>query len=255
MKYDFIIDDFVWSYSRLQQFEQCPYAFFLKYIHGIPESMDMFFSGYGSLVHRILQQYLEGTLQKEDLEMEFITRYSPIAERAPSERIGETYLEQGAEFFSELPLPARKTLAVEKRLTFQFAGKPFVGIVDWLNEDEDGRLYITDHKTHVLKPRSGRKKPTKGDQELDSYLRQLYMYAEAVHQELDRYPDFLEFNVVRTGQFITEPFEPGRLADVEKWSAEMIAKITDTENWPPKDDYWLCRNICGMGTECSYYRY
>ena len=42
-----LIDDMVWSYSRIKAFEDCPYRWYLKYIkkfHG----KDMFFSSYGS---------------------------------------------------------------------------------------------------------------------------------------------------------------------------------------------------------------
>lgn len=41
-----LIDDMVWSYSRIKAFEDCPYRWYLKYIkkfHG----KDMFFSSYG----------------------------------------------------------------------------------------------------------------------------------------------------------------------------------------------------------------
>lgn len=49
-----LIDDMVWSYSRIKAFEDCPYRWYLKYIkkfHG----KDMFFSSYGTFMHKLIE--------------------------------------------------------------------------------------------------------------------------------------------------------------------------------------------------------
>ena len=51
------------------------------------------------------------------------------------------------------------------------------GVIDLVGRSDTGGLVIVDHKSRALKPRSKRKKPTKTNQELDEYLRQLYLYA------------------------------------------------------------------------------
>ena len=51
-----LIDDMVWSYSRIKAFEDCPYRWYLKYIkkfHG----KDMFFSSYGTFMHNFTDAY------------------------------------------------------------------------------------------------------------------------------------------------------------------------------------------------------
>lgn len=84
-------------------------------------------------------------------------------------------------------------------------GVPFIGYIDFLGE-LDGSLYVVDNKSRVLKPRSKREKPTKTDEELDAYLKQLYLYSAAVEEEYGVRPCKLCFNCFRTDTFIEEPF-------------------------------------------------
>ena len=49
----FIIDTMLWSFSRLNFYEQSPYGFWLKYVQ-CNEGEPNFFGQYGSLMHKIL---------------------------------------------------------------------------------------------------------------------------------------------------------------------------------------------------------
>ena len=44
-----LIDDMVWSYSRIKAFVDCPYRFYLKYIRHI-HGKEMFFASYGTFM-------------------------------------------------------------------------------------------------------------------------------------------------------------------------------------------------------------
>ena len=44
-----LIDDMVWSYSRIKAFVDCPYRFYLKYIRHI-HGKEMFFASYGTFI-------------------------------------------------------------------------------------------------------------------------------------------------------------------------------------------------------------
>lgn len=253
MRYDLQIDEMLWSYSRLTAYESCPYQWLMKYIFKI-KGQSKFFAEYGSLIHSLLQKYLTGKTKKEDLPYDFISGYlKDIHSQAPSKKIYANYFEQGKKYLSELNLPERKTIGVEKRVRFQYAGHPFIGFIDWLSEDADGKLYITDHKSRDLKPRSKRKKATASDKELDKYLRQLYVYSKAVYNLCRRYPDYLEFNCFRTGAWITEPFDREKYIETEKWASELIEKITSTDNWYANGDFFFCNNLCDVCGECEYF--
>lgn len=252
MRYDLIIEPMEWSYSRLSAFEDCPYLWLQRYIYNIP-GQSKFFAQYGSLMHSILQKYLTGILHKQELVPYYLSHLvSDVTDKAPSHKIHMNYLEQGRQYLKTLSFPTRQIIKVEDKMQFQFAGHPFVGFLDVLSEDEDGQLYITDHKSRALKPRSNRVKPTLSDIELDKYQRQLYIYASAVYQLYGRYPDFLEFNCFRTGTWICEPFRYERLLEVEFWAMQLIEKITATNDWYANLDFWFCKNICDMAMECEY---
>lgn len=252
MRYDLKIASMVWSYSRLTAFEDCPYAWFLRYIYE-SKSRSKFFAQYGSLIHGLLQAYLEGKIAVKDLTHHFLTGFlTKVTAKAPNSNIFVKYLNQGRSYFSDFTFPQRKIIAVEEKLEFEFAGYPFIGFMDLISEDADGKLYITDHKSRALSPRSHRKKPTQSDKELDEYLRQLYVYSAGVFQKYGRWPDYLEFNCFRTGVWITEPFIPERMSEVEAWAGETIERIIRCSSWPANRDFWFCKNLCDVSQDCEY---
>lgn len=204
-------------------------------------------------MHSIMQQYLTGVLTKNELVPYYLTHFlTEITGKAPTQKIYQSYLEQGRQYLKTLSFPARKILKVEDEMHFEFAGYPFTGFLDLMSEDEDGKLYITDHKSRALKPRSNRSKPTQSDVELDKYLRQLYIYAHAVHALYGRYPDYLEFNCFRTKTWICEPFSIERMQEVEEWARDLISRITSESKWNAHLEFWFCKHLCDVAEECEY---
>lgn len=252
MRYDLTIESMEWSYSRLTAFEDCPYLWLQRYIFRI-RGQSKFFAQYGSLMHSIMQQYLTGVLTKNELVPYYLTHFlTEITGKAPTQKIYQSYLEQGRQYLKTLSFPARKILKVEDEMHFEFAGHPFTGFLDLMSEDDDGKLYITDHKSRALKPRSNRSKPTQSDVELDKYLRQLYIYAHAVHSLYGRYPDYLEFNCFRTNTWICEPFSIERMQEVEEWARDLIKRITSESKWNAHLEFWFCKHLCDVAEECEY---
>ncbi len=204
-------------------------------------------------MHSIMQQYLTGVLTKNELVPYYLTHFlTEITGKAPTQKIYQGYLEQGRQYLKTLSFPFRKILKVEDDMHFEFAGHPFTGFLDLMSEDEDGKLYITDHKSRALKPRSNRSKPTQSDVELDKYLRQLYIYAHAVHSLYGRYPDYLEFNCFRTTTWICEPFSIERMQEIEEWARDLIERITSESKWNAHLEFWFCKHLCDVSEVCEY---
>ncbi len=245
-----------WSYSRLTSFESCPYGWFLSYLYkdenGLPLKRESgFFAEFGSFMHLIHQLYLQRILQAGELSMFYIQHFaSNVRSRPPSTKVYTSYFSQGLSYFDSFSFPSRKIIGVEDNISFTFAGKPWTGFVDLISE-EDGKLIITDHKSRDLKPRSNRQKPTKQDQELDEYLRQLYVYAAAAKERYGNYPDILEFNCFRSKVMIREPFRFEVLQDVEAWAADQIEKITTNQEWKATPDFWRCNHLCDVCNACE----
>lgn len=253
MNYANIISDFTWSYSRITQFELCPYAFLLNYIKGVPRKRQ-FFSDYGSFMHKVIEMHLKGELSTSELVPYYLLHFkSEIEGKAPDSNIFKTYFENGYDYFSHIQFPYNLPVAIEEKVDFDIDGIPFTGVIDCVAEVDEG-IIILDNKSRVLKSRSTRKKATKTDLELDAFLRQLYLYSIHIKNKYNTYPKRLEFNCFRTGQLISEPFEEEKLEETKQWALNQINVITNNEDWSPKMDYWKCRYICDLSDSCCYFQ-
>lgn len=252
MRYELVISSMTWSYSRLRSFEACPYGWLQRYIFGVPDKQN-FFSQFGGFMHKIMQNYLCGRLKKRELVQYYLRNFAQeVGEPAPTQKILENYLTQGRQYLRVLPLPeSRVSVGIEEPISFQISGYPFVGILDWRSTD-NGAMFITDHKSRSLRPRSNRATPTKNDVLLDDYLRQMYIYAIGLKEKIGVYPDFLEFNCFREQQWITEPFRIEKAEETEAWAIKLIEDIERTDHWTPNLDYWVCNHICGTAQACEY---
>ena len=250
--YRMIADGFVWSYSRIECFCDCPYRFFLKYFAGVKEK-PLFYSSYGSFIHKLIEQYYKGALTKDEMVTKFLTDFSKeVRGTRPQESTVTKYIQCGCEYLRSFQPFRFNMIDVEKRVEFNIDGTPFVGFIDYLGE-EDGELVIVDNKSRDLKPRSKRAKPTLKDQELDSMLKQLYIYSAAVKQEYGKFPKLLCFNCFRTGTFIEEPFNEDAYNAAIEWAKKQVEDIKDADDFYPQIDYFSCNFICGVDEECEYY--
>ena len=246
-----LIDDMTWSYSRIGSYNNCPYKFYLEYIMGC-KSEDMFYSSYGSFIHKLIEQYYNKEITKPEMLMKFLTEFSSAVKGVrPSEKVVKNYIDAGREYllgFKEFPY---NMIAVEKRVDFKISEYKFVGYIDFLGE-KDGDLYIVDNKSRSLKPRSGKAEPTANDKEIDKMLRQLYIYSSAIFQEYGVYPKALCFNCFKNGVFIEEQFDKQKYKEALEWAVSSIEEIANTEDFEPNEDYFLCRYICGVRNHCIY---
>lgn len=231
----------------------CPYGFLLKYIKKVAKK-PMFFSDYGSFIHKLIEQYLRGFLEKDELVDAYIAGFRrSVRGRAPNSKIFKDYFEQGYEYFSNIDFPYMLPAGVEQRVDFRIGNRPFTGIIDCVAMDNEG-LVILDNKSRALKPRSSRSKPAVSDHELDSYLRQLYLYSVPMEQLYHTYPVRLEFNCFRKGQLISEPFRAEEFEKAKGWALTTIDTIIENEDWSPRIDYWKCRYICDLSDDCCYFQ-
>lgn len=245
-----IIDEMVWSYSRLTTFETCPYRFFLTYILKLDKKR-LFFSDYGSFVHKIIEKYLTGELESDRMEMYYLTEWkNNVFGQAPNSSIFKNYFQQGLQYMRNFSFPYENIVKVEKKIEFKINEKPFVGFIDAVAADSG--IIIVDNKSRDLKQRSGRKKPTKTDCELDKYLRQLYLYSTDIYNEYQKFPAELCFNCFRSGTVIKEPFVKEKYDDTQDWALDLIDTIRNTDDWVPNVDYFVCNYLCDVCHHCEY---
>lgn len=251
ISYKPLIDDMIWSYSRIASFNDCPHRFFLRYIKKY-EDEDRFYASYGSFIHKLIERFYRKEITKQDMLTTFLVDFSKeVRGVRPDGATVQKYIEAGCEYLSSFsPFPF-KMIDVEKQVRFTIGEYQFVGFIDYLGE-RDGGLYIIDNKSRDLKPRSGKSKPTAKDKELDLMLRQLYLYSVAIEQEYGTLPEALCFNCFRTGVFIKEQFDIQKYEETKQWAIDSIKRISETEDFEPNRNFFSCFYICGVSDHCEY---
>lgn len=202
-------------------------------------------------MHEIMDGYYSGRLKKEDLLLYYVSHFKervPIS--APSQKIYSSYYKDGMQCLLHFKPLHGQVLCSERLHDFWLHGIPFTGVID-LTLKDDG-IVIADHKSRALKQRSGRKTPTKSDEELDRYFRQLYLYANPVADAYGEYPSKLILNCYRTQERIVEPFDPCKLRDTNQWAADMVSTIKSQTEWLPDPEFCKCKYLCDVNVDCEY---
>ena len=128
MNYSHIVDDMLWSYSRITTFEDCRYCFLLKYIKKIKGTERKFFADYGSFLHLIIQKYLTGELKKDELVGYYLLNFKEnVVGKAPTYSIFQNYFKQGIAYLKNITFPKEKIIGVEEKVLFDLGDKKFVG--------------------------------------------------------------------------------------------------------------------------------
>ena len=247
-----LIRDMVWSYSRLQSYESCPYGWYLKYIYQLPHKSRRFFSSYGSLLHSLIEKYLSGAETKDSLITEYLIEFSEISQLAPGSKILQSYFRDGLQYLKSMTNLPCAVVTLEEHVDFELNGIRFQGYIDCLGKTDKG-FVIVDHKSRTLKPRSKRSKPTKGDELLDEYLAQLYLYATAVEAKYGELPIGLWLNCFRAGLIIQEPFHYEIYKKTQEEFAQKAEQLTHVTDFPPNWEYFKCNYLCDMAEYCEYH--
>lgn len=252
ISYKPLVEDMTFSYSRLKAFQDCPYRWYLQYIRQEEEG-ETFFASFGRFVHELIARKLMGE-SADSLVLDYLTGFrDAVRGPPPSTSVFNSFFRSGLEAVQR-PLELDcKILLAEDWMYFHIDEMPFRGIVDVVGQKEDGSLVIVDHKSRNLKPRSGRKTPTKTDEELDEYLRQLYLYAIPLSEIFGSIPDELVFHCYRTGEIIREPFSVSAFEEARQWALDIYHKILEISSFPPDVEYFKCSYLCGQQKNCEYY--
>lgn len=257
---DLILSDeeLLWSYSRIKQYDDCKYAWFLKYLEGVDEE-ELFFSSYGSYLHEIYSEILLGNLKPNEAVHYYLINFTrKVNNTLFNKDVYTNYFLDGVnaiknvnEFLSQIN--NYEVVGVELPVSFSVNGSKFTGYIDLLIKDEEGNYVIVDHKSRKLKPRS-KKGTLKSDLILNDYFKQLYIYAIAVKELYGKYPKELWLHCFREGNIIKEEFDDQKLAEAISWATNSIETIRQTQSWTPNCDWFSCTNLCGLHNECDYYK-
>ena len=255
--YGFIIDNMLWSFSRLSSFDDCPYCWKRTYID-CEEKMGNAFASYGTLMHSTLEKYEKGALSIFDISQHWIDNFNDaIPEDFPPNKyvnLRDKYYEQGLDYLDNLDLNLEQyeVLGVEKEVRFEIAGKPFIGFIDLLLKDkETGEIIVADHKSASLKFKKSGEISKSGEAHFLSFKRQLYLYCKPLIEQGMKV-DHLMWNLFRERKYLKIPFNQSEYEEAINWASDTIATIEKEELWLPNPDFYRCHNICDHRCFCEY---
>lgn len=229
-----------WSFSSVKLFEQCPYAFYQRYIQDQPEEENAF-AQHGKFVHSILERCLKGELMAFELADVFECEYQTnVAKQFPYANIARSFYDKTLQYFQEYNDFKGEIIGVEEKLETKFEDIEFIGFADLIMRDEKG-IYIVDHKSHAA---------FKSKKEREEYFRQLYLYAECVKRKYGEYPYKLVFNMFRIPKLEECFFNLDECQYSVNWFINSVNLILTNTDWGCKIDNWYCSNLCGM--ECAF---
>lgn len=230
-----------WSFSSVKLFEQCPFAFYQKYVCDASEEENAF-AQHGKFAHSILERFFKGELMPYELsdvyEREY---YENVTKQFPYSNIAKSFYDKTLQYFKNFDNDFEgEIIGVEEELETKFGDYSFIGYADLIMRDDKG-IYIVDHKSHAA---------FKSKKERTEYFRQLYLYAECVKQKYGEYPYKLVFNMFRISKIEVEFFDLSQHYNDTLWFTECVDKIIKNTDWDCKPDEWYCTNLCGM--DCLY---
>jgi len=253
--------DHRYSYSQLSSFSECPFAYYLKHIEGVPDQSNGF-AEQGSLIHDILDKWAKKEIKKEDMASEYMRRYpdevvTSFPRMLTSKGYAEKTFHQGLEYFENFDeFPGFEVISAEEvfntKLTLtDGTTRPFIAIVDLvLREEFTGGLVVMDHKSKSLAEFRKHK---------DEMYKQQYLYSYFVHEKYKEWPYQLGFNLFKEQKLDFQDFSMDTYNEVMKWATEAIYKIEsfDMLDWmeakeqkkPGQPDMY-CAEICSSRASC-----
>ena len=255
---NFIIENMVWSFSRLNSYYNCPYEWHLHYYlcnHSEPN----FFAEYGSLIHSILEKYAKGELSLFELNQYYENHFNEeIPHDAPPNNyvdIRQSYYDKGIDYLDniDLDLDSYEILGVEKKVEFELFGKKFIGFIDLLVRDKNtSEIIIIDHKSASIKILKNGNISKSDQSHFLEFRRQLYLYSIPIIKEYGKVSK-LKWNMFKDRRWIEVPWKQEEYDDAIQWAKDTLELIEKETEWTPSPDSYYCRYLCGQrNNACEY---
>lgn len=251
--YSFIIENFEWSFSRINSFSTCPYGWLKQYVLN-EERESGYYGEYGSYIHKILEMYFKGELEIYELASYYEEHYYENVVSLPPPKpidLAERYYEEGKAFLENFDFPHDKyeILGVEKEVKFNIDGFNFLGYIDLLLKDKtNNEVIIVDYKSSD--PYKKGKTPDKG--KIEEYKKQQYLYAYGIHNEFGFYPSKLVLWFFRLDKQYKIEFNEEECKKSTEWAINEINKIMKETEFKPLSSYWYCSYLCSVRNSCEF---
>ena len=145
----------LYSISRLNTMNQCPYQAYLKYVKKEEEKNKGIYGILGGTVHDCIEECIHGTKELKDIKIAIQQELNDIelfGIEFPKDRNGNTTIRDNwvsnmLRFSDEFNIPTGK-IATEKLLIYQLDDKHYMmGYADAIKRNEDGSVWLIDWKS------------------------------------------------------------------------------------------------------------
>ncbi len=228
------------SYSRINTYLFCPHKYKLIYLENkyIPLNGDISF---GNSVHKTLDSfYKSGNYSYESLMDSLNTcwessGYETNQQAYVSYLRAVDVLKNFWETYGKYP---PKKISTEHNFKSEIGKYPFIGIIDRIDEYEDGTRELVDYKTHKI---------IWEQEKIDNDL-QLSLYCYACKVALGFIPDRIAIYFLSHNKKIYTTRNEEQINNAIKLSVEVAEKINNNEFEPNKDK---CA-YCDFKSSCKY---
>lgn len=253
-QYKELLDEMIWSFSRIHCYEQCPYSFYLKYIEK-KLGIQNYYAANGKLMHSVIERVIKGEIKLEDAPAVYIEEYDLICEKV-KQSIMDSSFEKCCDYLctvEENMLNNYEILGVELSCNFKVGKYKFRGYIDVLLKNKvTGDIIVVDHKSSGY--------PLKKDgavlknciEEFLSYKHQMYLYSKFI---IDNYgkPSKIVWNHFKDGGKLTIiDFNEEEYQETLNWAKKTIQKIYRDKNFIENKSYMMCNSLCDYRDECEY---
>lgn len=259
--YDFIIDGLRHSFSSISTFETCPYSFKLNYIDRIDGKEENFFSQFGNVVHDCMFQFFRNGMEAFELSAYFAEQFDARITACPPPfpaGMAERYRQEGLDFFNNFAfdLDNFEVILTEDKIDFEladtiaFVAKPDLVLLDKVRSN----FLLVDYKTSApFKINKYTQKETVDKKKIDSYQKQLYLYAYALRNYRFTPIDNMLLWFPRQDRKLMVKWKETEENDALAWAQRHLADIKAEEEFPANNkDTYFCNNLCNVRSACEY---
>lgn len=247
-----------YSFSALTLYEDCPYAYYLRYMLKIYGEKNGY-AEIGGYAHELLADIITKRITIEEALNDCVYNFDDHISVMLPDKIKENKYVALCDYFgylSENALDGYEILGVEDKCRWEVNGHKMVGIIDLLLRDKKtGEIILVDHKSskRFLKKNGY---PLKSQlKSFNRYKKQMYLYADAIEKTKGLHVDKIVWNHFLDGGVLTViPYKQEEMDETIAWTCDIIERIrNDTEFAPSNGDYMMCHVLCDYRTgECEY---
>ena len=244
-----------WSFSRLHAWEQCPYAFYLKYIEQ-RDGESNYYAANGKCMHEVFEAILTNQIPLDECTQCYADKYDLICETTKQSTMDSTY-EKCIDYLCTIDgidLEKYEILGVELKLDFNIGKYKFVGYADLVVKNKkSGEIILVDHKqaTHFMK-----KDGTPLKNQLENFLayrHQMYIYCKGLKDCFGIDVNKIIWHHFKdNGELTIIPFEADEYEETLQWAVNTIEKIKKDKKFLNKRSYVLCSSLCDYRNDCEY---